>query len=109
MPGQKVRDYAEFEGPFCRGLVAACAPGSDEFCCSRGLYFARTTTQEEAMDQITPTLWINDGKIQEAAGFYCSLFEGSQVTGSNDYGPDAGDFAGQKIVIRLSCREAIRV
>ena len=53
------------------------------------------------MDQITPTLWINDGKVEEAADFYCSLFQGSQVTGSNDYGPDAGDLAGQMMVIRL--------
>src|SRR3990170_1967509 len=66
-----------------------------------GLYFARTTTQEETMDQITPTLWINDGKIEEAADFYCSLFEGGKVTGSNDYGPESGDFAGQRMVIRL--------
>ena len=52
------------------------------------------------MEQITPTLWIND-KLEEAAEFYCSLFRDSQVTGSNDYGPDAGPYAGQKMVIRL--------
>jgi predicted 3-demethylubiquinone-9 3-methyltransferase (glyoxalase superfamily) len=53
------------------------------------------------MQQITPTLWINDGRIEEAAEFYCSLFEDGRITGSNDYGPDAGGFAGQKMVIRL--------
>ena len=53
------------------------------------------------MEQITPTLWINDGKIEEAAEFYCSLFENGQITGSNDYGPDAGDWAGTKMVIRV--------
>ncbi len=53
------------------------------------------------MDQITTTLWINDGKIEEAADFYCSLFEDSQITGSNDYGPDAGEWAGTKMVIRF--------
>jgi len=53
------------------------------------------------MEQITPTLWINDGKIEDAADFYCSLFENSRITGSNDYGPDAGDYAGAKVVIRL--------
>ncbi len=53
------------------------------------------------MEQITPTLWINDGRIEEAAEFYCSLFENSRVTGSNDYGPDAGAFAGEKMVLRI--------
>jgi predicted 3-demethylubiquinone-9 3-methyltransferase (glyoxalase superfamily) len=53
------------------------------------------------MDTITPTFWINDGRIEEAVDFYCSLFENSRITGSNDYGPDAGDFAGQKMVVRF--------
>jgi predicted 3-demethylubiquinone-9 3-methyltransferase (glyoxalase superfamily) len=53
------------------------------------------------MEQITPTLWINDGNVEEAANFYCSLFEDSRITGSNDYGPDAGDVAGQKMVVRF--------
>lgn len=53
------------------------------------------------MHQIIPTLWINDGKIEEAAQFYCSLLPDSKVTGSNDYGPDAGEYAGQKMVVRL--------
>jgi predicted 3-demethylubiquinone-9 3-methyltransferase (glyoxalase superfamily) len=52
------------------------------------------------MEQITPTLWINDN-LEEAAEFYCSLFPESQVTGSNDFGPDAGEYAGKKMVIRL--------
>jgi len=52
------------------------------------------------MEQITTTLWINDN-LEEAAEFYCSLFQDSRVTGSNDYGPDAGPYAGQKMVIRL--------
>ena len=52
------------------------------------------------MQEITPTLWISDD-MDEAAEFYCSLFEDSRVTGSNDYGPDAGEYAGKKIVIRL--------
>ena len=51
------------------------------------------------MQQITPNLWINDGKIEEAVDFYCSLFEGSRVVSSSDYGPDAGAFAGQKMAI----------
>ena len=52
------------------------------------------------MQEITPTLWIN-GNVEEAAEFYCSLFKDSQITGSNDYGPDAGDYAGQKMVVRF--------
>ena len=53
------------------------------------------------METITPTLWINDNRIEEAAEFYTSLFEKSAVTGTNDYGPEAGEYAGQKMVIRL--------
>ena len=52
------------------------------------------------MQEITPTLWISDD-MDEAAQFYCSLFEDSRITGSNDYGPDAGEYAGNKMVIRL--------
>jgi predicted 3-demethylubiquinone-9 3-methyltransferase (glyoxalase superfamily) len=53
------------------------------------------------MDQITTTLWINGGNVEEAANFYCSLFEDSRITGSNDFGPDAGEYAGQKMVVRF--------
>ena len=49
------------------------------------------------MQRIIPNLWINDGKIEEAVDFYCSLFEDSRVVSSTDYGPDAGDLAGQKM------------
>ncbi len=51
------------------------------------------------MQQIIPNLWINDGKIEEAVDFYCSLFENSRIVFSSDYGPDAGDLAGQKMAI----------
>lgn len=51
------------------------------------------------MQKIIPNLWINDGRIEEAVDFYCSLFEGSRITGSTDHGPDAGDLAGQKMAI----------
>jgi predicted 3-demethylubiquinone-9 3-methyltransferase (glyoxalase superfamily) len=51
------------------------------------------------MQKIVPNLWINDGKIEEAVDFYCSLFEGSRVASSTDYGPDAGEWAGQKMAI----------
>lgn len=53
------------------------------------------------MKQLTTTLWINDGRIEEAAAFYASVLEDARITGSNDYGPDAGPWAGQKMVIRL--------
>ena len=51
------------------------------------------------MQRITPNLWINDGKIEEAVAFYCSLFEDSGVVRSSDYGPDAGEYAGQKMAL----------
>ena len=53
------------------------------------------------MQQIIPNLWINDGKIEEAVDFYCSLFEDSRVVSSSGYGPDAGEFAGQKMAINF--------
>ena len=56
------------------------------------------------MQQITPNLWINDGRIEEAVDFYCSLFEGSRVVGSADYGPDAGAYAGQKMAVHFELR-----
>ena len=34
------------------------------------------------MEQIIPNLWINDGKIEEAVDFYCSLFEDSRIVGA---------------------------
>jgi predicted 3-demethylubiquinone-9 3-methyltransferase (glyoxalase superfamily) len=51
------------------------------------------------MQRITPNLWINDGKIEEAVAFYCSLFEDSRVVSSSDYGPEAGEWAGQKMAL----------
>ncbi len=53
------------------------------------------------MEPITPTLWINGEDMDEAATFYCSLFDDGRVTGSNDYGPDAGEWAGKAMVKRL--------
>jgi predicted 3-demethylubiquinone-9 3-methyltransferase (glyoxalase superfamily) len=54
------------------------------------------------MQQIIPNLWINDGKIEEAVEFYCSLFPDSKVVSSIDYGPDTGDLAGQKMAVYFS-------
>jgi predicted 3-demethylubiquinone-9 3-methyltransferase (glyoxalase superfamily) len=51
------------------------------------------------MQQITPNLWINDGAIEEAVDFYCSLFEDSRVLTTSEYGPDAGEYAGQKMAV----------
>ena len=51
------------------------------------------------MQQIVPNLWINDGKIEEAVDFYCSLFENSRIVRSVDHPPGAGDLAGQKMAI----------
>ena len=42
------------------------------------------------MQQITPNLWINDGKIEEAVDFYCSLFEDSQVISTQRLRPRRG-------------------
>ncbi len=51
------------------------------------------------MQQIIPNLWINDGKIEEAVDFYCSLFEDGRIVSSSDYGPEAGEYAGQKMAV----------
>lgn len=52
------------------------------------------------MQSIIPTLWINDGAIEEAAAYYCSVFDGSE-TGSTTYGPEAGEYAGKKVTVQL--------
>lgn len=36
------------------------------------------------MQPIIPNLWINEGKIEEAVDFYCSLFENSRIVSSTD-------------------------
>jgi predicted 3-demethylubiquinone-9 3-methyltransferase (glyoxalase superfamily) len=51
------------------------------------------------MKKIIPNLWINDGLIEEAVDFYCSLFDDSRVVSSTDYGPEAGDHAGEKMAV----------
>ncbi len=51
------------------------------------------------MQQIIPNLWINDGRIEEAVDFYCSLFEDSRIVSSSDYSPEAGEYAGQKMAV----------
>jgi len=53
------------------------------------------------MQQITPNLWINDGKIEEAVEFYCSLLENSRIVSSIDHGPDSGEYAGQKMAVNF--------
>jgi predicted 3-demethylubiquinone-9 3-methyltransferase (glyoxalase superfamily) len=53
------------------------------------------------VQQITRHLWINDGKIQEAVDFYCSLFQDSGALGSTTYGPDAGEWAGRTMAIQF--------
>jgi predicted 3-demethylubiquinone-9 3-methyltransferase (glyoxalase superfamily) len=51
------------------------------------------------MQQITPNLWINDGKIDEAVEFYVSLFEDSKVVSSIPYGDEAGEWAGTTMAV----------
>lgn len=51
------------------------------------------------MQPITPNLWINDDKTKEAVDFYVSLFDDSRIVSSTDYGPDAGELAGQPMAI----------
>src|SRR4051794_4773918 len=51
------------------------------------------------MQSIVTNLWINDFKIKEAVDFYCSLFEDSRIVSSTDYGPDAGEYAGQPMAV----------
>jgi predicted 3-demethylubiquinone-9 3-methyltransferase (glyoxalase superfamily) len=53
------------------------------------------------MQKIVPNLWINDGKIEEAVDFYCSLFENSRIVSSSHYGPDAGELSGQKLAVQF--------
>lgn len=51
------------------------------------------------MRPIIPNLWINDGRIEEAVDFWVGLFDDSRVLSSLDYGPEAGEHAGEKMVV----------
>ena len=53
------------------------------------------------MQRFVPNLWINDGKIEEAVAFWCSAFKDSRIVSDADYGPDAGEYAGQKMVVNF--------
>ena len=56
------------------------------------------------MSRIIPNLWINDGKIEEAVDFWVGVFDDSRIVSSSDYGPDAGQWAGQKMAINFELR-----
>jgi predicted 3-demethylubiquinone-9 3-methyltransferase (glyoxalase superfamily) len=51
------------------------------------------------MRPIVPNIWINDGLVEEAVDFYVSLLDDSRVVTSTEYGPEAGQWAGQKMAI----------
>jgi predicted 3-demethylubiquinone-9 3-methyltransferase (glyoxalase superfamily) len=53
------------------------------------------------MRQITPNLWINDGPVEDAVAFWCSVLPDSKVVSSVSHGPDAGDLAGQTMAVNF--------
>ena len=53
------------------------------------------------MKKIVTNLWANDGTLEERVDFYVSLFEESRIVSSAHFGPDAGEYAGQKMVINF--------
>jgi predicted 3-demethylubiquinone-9 3-methyltransferase (glyoxalase superfamily) len=74
--------------------------GSDESdVAGESALHRRPSPEETTMQQIIPNLWINDGLVEEAVDFYCSLFEDSRIVSTTDYGPEAGAYAGQKMAI----------
>ncbi|HET7352168.1 MAG TPA: VOC family protein [Marmoricola sp.] len=56
------------------------------------------------MTRIVPNLWINDGKVEEAVDFWVGVFDGSRIVSSADYGPEAGQWAGEKMAINFELR-----
>jgi len=52
------------------------------------------------MGPITPTLWINGEDMDAAASYYTDVFGGS-VVHSLDYGPEAGELAGVRMLVVL--------
>lgn len=64
---------------------------------------AKPETVTIATDKITPFLWF-DGRAEEAARFYVSLFAGSEIEG-DDGAPDAGP--ARSVTFRLAGRRFI--
>ncbi len=52
------------------------------------------------MSKIAPCLWFN-GKAEEAAGFYVSLFPGARITHVSRYGPNAPFPAGTALMVEF--------
>ncbi len=46
------------------------------------------------MQKFTPCLWF-DGKAEEAANFYTSIFKNSEITGITHYGKAGSEASGQ--------------
>ena len=52
------------------------------------------------MSRITPCLWF-DGKAEEAAGFYVSIFPGAKIMAVSRYGADAPFPAGTALMVEF--------
>ena len=52
------------------------------------------------MSKIAPCLWF-DGKAEEAASFYVSLFPGARITNVSRYGPNAPFPAGTALMVEF--------
>ena len=50
------------------------------------------------MQRITTFLWFDDD-AEEAAEFYCSIFENSRITGKSSYGDDGPGPSGQVMIV----------
>src|ERR1051326_2842737 len=57
-------------------------------------------TEETTMQKITPFLWF-DGKAEEAANFYVSIFKNSKVLAVSRYGAQGPGPKGTAMVVRF--------
>jgi predicted 3-demethylubiquinone-9 3-methyltransferase (glyoxalase superfamily) len=55
------------------------------------------------MREITPNLWINDGKIEEAVEFYCSVFDDGRIITKSHY-PEGTASAGSVLTVEWEVR-----
>lgn len=55
------------------------------------------------MSTIIPCLWF-DGRAEEAATYYTSVFPDGEITGITHYGPDAGEMAGRVMSVSFRLR-----
>jgi predicted 3-demethylubiquinone-9 3-methyltransferase (glyoxalase superfamily) len=83
--------------PALTGAFASAFTWKQDGTVSRAAY---SSAKESAMQKISPCLWF-DGRAEEAAKFYVSVFPDSRILGSTHYPEVAPRPAGSVLVVRF--------